>query len=218
MTLLPQTEEDDEAERIAAWLAARPHFLAERPALYRRLEPPRRVHGERLADHMAAMLAAERHALRDTARAARSGDSLATRVQGAVLALIGSHHPAETIALEWPTLLGLDSVALAAEGLPRRHIRPLRPGGLGRLLPPGRHLLLRDRGAAGLPDGAALHGETAPLVARDALLRLPGTGLLALGTREPALLPAQGSGRALDFLARAAATALASGGREAAAP
>ncbi|WP_371329215.1 hypothetical protein, partial [Roseomonas sp. TAS13] len=98
MTLLPQTEEDDEAERIAAWLAARPHFLAERPALYRRLEPPRRVHGERLADHMAAMLAAERHALRDTARAARSGDSLATRVQGAVLALIGSHDPAETIA------------------------------------------------------------------------------------------------------------------------
>ena len=218
MTLLPQTEEEDEAERIAAWLAARPHFLAERPALYRRLEPPRRVHGERLADHMAAMLAAERHALRDTARAARSGDSLATRVQGAVLALIGSHDPAETIALEWPTLLGLDSVALAAEGLPRRHIRPLRPGVVGRLLLPGRHLLLRDRGAAGLPDDSALHGEMAPLVTRDALLRLPGTGLLVLGTREPALLPAQGSGRALDFLARAAATALAPRGGEAAAP
>ncbi|UPG72799.1 hypothetical protein MVG78_00930 [Roseomonas gilardii subsp. gilardii] len=208
MTLLPHPEEEDEAERIAAWLAARPSFLAERPLLYRHLAPPRRVHGERLADHMAAMLAAERHALRDTARAARSGDSLATRVQGAVLALIGTQDPAETIALEWPTLLGLDSVALAAEGLPRRHLRPLRPGMLDRLLPPGRHLLLRDRAAGCLPDDIILHGETAPLVSRDALLRLPGTGLLALGTREPALLPLQGSGRALDFLARAAAAAL----------
>ena len=47
-------------EAVAAFLRAHPEFLAERPELYRALTPPRRVHGEALADHMAAMLIAER--------------------------------------------------------------------------------------------------------------------------------------------------------------
>ncbi|MFC7608648.1 hypothetical protein [Teichococcus aestuarii] len=60
-------------EDVAAWLRAHPGFLAEQPELYRLLAPPRRVHGEELADHMAAMLSAERAASREMADAAREG-------------------------------------------------------------------------------------------------------------------------------------------------
>ncbi|MBX9593368.1 MAG: hypothetical protein K2X46_03320, partial [Roseomonas sp.] len=51
---------DPTAEEVAAFLRDHPDFLAQRPDLYRNLVPPRRVHGENLADHMAAMVAAER--------------------------------------------------------------------------------------------------------------------------------------------------------------
>ncbi len=55
-----------ESDLVAAFLRAHPAWLAEHPELYRLLAPPRRVHGEALADHMAAMLRAERaHATRD---------------------------------------------------------------------------------------------------------------------------------------------------------
>jgi hypothetical protein len=45
---------------VAAFLRAHPGFLAENVELYRVLTPPERVHGEVLADHMAAMVRAER--------------------------------------------------------------------------------------------------------------------------------------------------------------
>ncbi|MFC0410774.1 hypothetical protein [Roseomonas elaeocarpi] len=208
----PPPDEDEEAGRVAAWLTARPGFLADRPALYRRLVPPRRVHGERLADHMAAMLGAERDAARAITEAARSGGGLQLRVQRAVLALIapaGRHgDPAEVIAAEWPALLGLDSVAVAGSGTPARHLRPLPAGLATQLLPPGREWRLRDATPDGLPEANLLHGEAAPLILRDALLRLPAGRLLVLGTREAAMLPERGAGQALLFLARAAAAAL----------
>ena len=47
-------------EAVATFLTAHPRFLTERPALYRVLAPPRRVHGEVMADHMAEMVRAER--------------------------------------------------------------------------------------------------------------------------------------------------------------
>ena len=45
---------------VAAFLRANPDWLADNPELYRILTPPNRVHGEALADHMAAMVHAER--------------------------------------------------------------------------------------------------------------------------------------------------------------
>ena len=59
-----------EAERISAYLRTHPGFLADHPDLYAVLEPPRRVHGKVLADHMDAMLRAARaHAAEMDAKA-----------------------------------------------------------------------------------------------------------------------------------------------------
>ena len=53
------------ASVVAAFLRAHPRFWPSTRELYRLLAPPQRVHGEVLADHMAAMLRAERaHASR----------------------------------------------------------------------------------------------------------------------------------------------------------
>ncbi|MBN8896757.1 MAG: hypothetical protein J0H35_01010, partial [Rhodospirillales bacterium] len=78
---------------MAAFLRENPNWLAENPTLYCVLAPPERVHGEALADHMAAMIRAERaHAAAMTERAdgvlaaGRAAASLAGRVQEAVLA------------------------------------------------------------------------------------------------------------------------------------
>ncbi|NCY24472.1 MAG: DUF484 family protein [Alphaproteobacteria bacterium] len=54
-----------DAQSVEAWLRDHPDFLAQRPDLYLELEPPQRVHGERMADHMAAMLAAARVHVRE---------------------------------------------------------------------------------------------------------------------------------------------------------
>ncbi|UFN46969.1 hypothetical protein LPC08_13115 [Roseomonas sp. OT10] len=210
----PLPEDPDEARaaaEIAAWLAAHPRFLAENPSLYRAQEPPRRVHGERLADHMAAMLAAERTAAAEAAHRVRRAAQLATRVQRAVLALLAAADPQEAITQEWPALLALETVVLAREGPPAPRWRALPAGAVARLLPPGRDWRLRDAPGAG--DAAPLHGEAAALIARDALLRLPSRGggarLLVLGARDPGRLPLRGGGAGLLFLAQAAAAALA---------
>jgi hypothetical protein len=199
-------------EAVAAWLRAHPRFLAGHPELYRFLSPPQRVHGERLADHMAAMLRAERqHAAAMAERAdgvlaaGRAAAGLAARVQEAVLALIRADNPAECIAAELPALLAVDAATLCAEGdLPGA--RPLPAGAVERLLGP-RAVLFREAGA----EAALLHAEAAGLARYDALLRIPGEGpaaLLALSARDPWTLdPAQGVG-ALTFLGRAVAAAL----------
>lgn len=201
-----------EAAEIAAWLRAHPRFLAERPDLYRWLAPPERVHGERLADHMAALLRAERaHAAAmaeradDVLAAGRAAAGLTARVQEAVLALIRASHPAECVAMELPALLAVDAAAVCMEAaLPGMRLLP--EGTVSRLLG-ARAVLFRD-----MPEEARLlHAEAAELARHDVLVRIPGEGpaaLLALVVRDgPALDPAQGTG-ALTFLGRAVAAAL----------
>lgn len=217
---LPEGEQDPaEAEQVEAFLRARPRFLAERPELYRALLPPRRVHGEPLADHMAAMLQAERrHAAAMAERAdgvlaaGRAAAGIAGRVQFAVLALIATNDLEECIGHELPSVLGLDAAALCLEA-DRRLCRRLAPGTVARLLN-GRDVAFRDH-----PDDAAmLHAEAARLARRDALVRVPWHGapaLLALVSRDDAPLdPAQGSG-ALAFLGRAVGAALGRDGVDA---
>ncbi|MFC3123896.1 hypothetical protein ACFOD4_02390 [Pseudoroseomonas globiformis] len=199
----PRVTEDE----VAAWLRDHPGFLAGRPDLYRLLAPPRRVHGDGLADHMAAMITAERAATRSLAEAAREGDGFATRIQAAVLALIPSRDPAETVSQEWPALLGLEHCTLAAEGLHLPHVLSLPAGTIARLLPTGRDTLVRATPTE-LP---LLHVEAAALVLRDALALLPGRGtptLLVLGARHAAALPSRGAAAQLQFLAAALAAAL----------
>lgn len=197
---------DAEAARVGTYLAAHPAFLAEHPTLYRTLAPPRRVHGDRLADHMAAMLALARAETGTVAEAAGTARDLMLRAAGAAVSLIGAPDPLAVVAHEWPALLGLDHATLAAEGPPDRNRRDLPAGTLARLLGP-RDLLVRD---LPLAEAANLHGEAAGVIRRDALIRLPGNmpRLLILGARDPACIPTAGSGGALRLLATALARAL----------
>jgi len=205
----PGAEEDGEASRTAAYLAAHPRFLSDRPGLYRALHPPRRVHGEILADHMAAMLAVARAETGAVAEAARAGQDLTLRAAAAVAALIGAPDPRAAVMAEWPDLLGLDAAALAAEEPPRAGQRDLPRGAVARLTG-GREVVLRDAPPDGWEDAATLHGEAHPLIVRDALVRLPGARprLLVLGAREPSRLAARGAAAPLRLLAAALARAL----------
>ncbi len=197
------------ADDVAAFLRAHPGWLAENPELYRVLSPPHRVHGEVLADHMAAMLAAERaHAQAMSARAdgvlaaGRAAAGLAERVQEAVIALMRASDVAECIGAELPGLLGMDAACLCAEG-GRPGTRALALGSVGRLL--GRRDVVFREGPA---DVWALHGEAAPLARVDALIRTGPCALLALASRDRSRLhPGQGV-RALAFLGRTIAAAL----------
>jgi uncharacterized protein len=203
---------DNEAEAVAAFLRAHPHFLAERPELYRALTPPVRVHGDTLADHMAAMIQAERAQSAVLAEradgvlaAGRAAAGMAARVQEAVLRLIAAADPIDCITAEMPSLLSMDAVALCTEGdltganrLPRGAVAAL----IG-----ARDVLFRDE-----PTGVAmLYGEAAALAWRDALVRVPlgrEAALLALASRGGSALDrSQGAG-ALAFLGRAVAAAL----------
>ena len=200
------------AAGVAAYLRAHPTFLAEHPELYRALTPPRRIHGEALADHMAAMLASERaHGTEMAARAdnvlaaGRAAAGLAGRVQAAVLALIAADQVFECVTAELPTVLAVDAVSLCAEAeLPGTRAVP--PGTVDRLLG-GRAGAFRDAPT----DVALLHGEAAGLARVDALVRVPLAGapaMLALAARDVmALDPAQGVG-GLAFLGRVIAAAL----------
>jgi hypothetical protein len=170
------------------------------------------VHGERFADHMAAMLRAERaHAAAMAERAdgvlaaGRAAAGLASRVQEAVLALIAAADPVECVALEFPPLLAVDAASLCAEGR-LFGARGVPAGTLARLLG-GRAVRFREAPE----DAPMLHAEAAELAAHEALVRIPGEGppaMLALIARERAALdPAQGAGP-LAFLGRAVAVAL----------
>ncbi len=193
---------------VAAFLRANPGWLTEHPELYAILEPPHRLHGDALADHMAAMLAQARaQAARFSARAdsvlaaGRAAAGLAERVQEAVLALMRSADPADCITAELPALLGVDAATLCAED-GRPGLRPLPPGTIARLCG-GRAVVFRDAPA----ETRLLHGAAAPLARVDALVRVSGSTLLALAARDPARLhPGQGE-RPLAFLGRAIAAA-----------
>jgi uncharacterized protein YigA (DUF484 family) len=196
-----------QSDDVAAFLRANPGWLTANPDLYRVLDPPHRLHGEPLADHMAAMLAQERaHARTLAARsdsvlaAGRASAGLAARVQDAVLALMRTPDPVEWVTTELPALLGIDAAQLCTEGAGHR---TLPPGTLLRLL--GRQeVVYRDPPT----DTRLLHGAAAPLAQVDALVRLNNETLLALASRDRSRLhPGQGA-RPLAFLGRAVSAAL----------
>jgi uncharacterized protein YigA (DUF484 family) len=201
-------------ERVADYLRANPDFLAERPELYRALTPPQRVHGEGLADHMAAMVRIERaHALAQEDRATavlaagRAAAGLAERVHEAVLSLIAAPDIFECVANELPHLLGVDAAALCCETFIPGW-RSLPPGATAMLMR-GRTVICRDRPA----DAVLLHAEAALLAERDVLIRLPTKppAILALVSRDPAALPGLHASSAYALLGRALAVLLARG-------
>jgi uncharacterized protein YigA (DUF484 family) len=199
-----------DAGSVEAFLRANPSWLAENSDLYRVLVPPNRVHGEHLADHMAAMVHIER--ARATAMAERADDVLAAgraaaglTVQEAVLALLRATDKMDCLTGELPGILAVDAVHFCVEAL-LPGVRPLPQGMVGQLLG-GRQVLFRDT----VTEARRLHAEAAGLAGHDALVLVPGTGppaLLALLARDGQMLdPARGAG-ALAFLGRAVAAAL----------
>jgi uncharacterized protein YigA (DUF484 family) len=197
-----------ESEDVAAFLRANPSWLRDNPELYRVLQPPRRLHGDELADHMAEMLARERaHAQAECARAdsvlaaGRAAAGLATRVQDAVLALIRAPDPAEFVRTDLPALLAVDAACLCADfGHPGTRLLPA--GTVDRLLG-RREVAFREHPT----DAALLHGSAAPLARVDALVRVGAGSLLALASRDRSRLhPGQGV-RSLAFLGRALSAA-----------
>jgi hypothetical protein len=190
---------------VEAFLRANPAWLAEHAELYGVLTPPARVHGEGLADHMAAMLQAQRERADVLLAAGRTAAGVAARVQEAVLALLRSTDPADCVSGDMPAILAVDAAHLCLEAdLPGARVLP--SGTVGRLLN-GHQVVFREAPA----DARLLHAEAAGLAMHDALVRVPGEGppaLVALLARRPDVLdPAQGKGP-LAFLGRAVAAAL----------
>ncbi len=191
-----------DAAAVHAFLRAHPGWLAQQPELYAVLDPPRRWHGEPVADHMAAMLARARADVAAGTADRRAADGFSQRVQGAVLALMRAPDPAWCVTHELSVLLQLDGARLLAEG-PQPGVGRLPHGAVATLL--GRRLsLVRDAVL-----DPALHGEAAALARREALVRvaLPGrAGLLVLACRDGQAL-AGASNATLGFLAHAVAAA-----------
>ena len=197
-------QRDQEGERfVAAYLRANPGWLAAHPELYAVLEPPRRLHGERLTDHMAAMLEQARRHGSGAAAGRRAADGFMQRVQHAVVAMMRAADVVWCLHHDVPELLQIDSVRLCVEG----------ELGEARVMPSGtvesvlgqRGALVRDALRSPL-----LHGEAAPLAAQEALVRVPlhaAPALLALACRDASALEGAGT-QALAFLGQAAAAAL----------
>lgn len=213
----PAPDPDDLPGFVDEYLRANPAFLADRPGLYAFLEPPARVHGERLADHMQARIAAgvAREAgltaqIEALLAAGRANMAAAARIQRAVLALLAA--PALAVLPTLADLLGVEAATVCAERPAPHGFRTLDEGALDRLLPPGRDVLLRTS----LAEATALYGEAAALIGSDALLRLGGSGcqrpsLLALGAREPAKFQPGQATDLLQFLAASVSAALGRG-------
>ncbi|MCX7932275.1 MAG: DUF484 family protein, partial [Rhodovarius sp.] len=181
------------AAQVEEYLRAHPDFLAQRPELYLVLEPPQRVHGDRMADHMAAMLAAARVHLREAeaeGQAARGrAQGFADRAALAVLALLRAPDVLECVTQEWPQILGVRCCHIGCEATQRRYVPRLPAGTVADLLPPGRDAVIRLTPIQ-LP---LLHRESAPHIVRDALARIPAPGgqpmLLAIGAASAEELP-----------------------------
>lgn len=201
-----------EPSAVAAFLRANPGWLAENPDLYRTLLPPVRVHGEPLADHMAAMLEVARAEANNALAAGRAARSLAGRIEEAVLALVRAADPIAALSAELPALLAIDAVTLGLEAeIPGARVLPA--GMIERLFGKD-EVRLRSRATAAFPnptENVLLHGEAAALARYEALVRLPGTAvpaLIALACRDPFAAPARSARAPLILLGRAAAAAL----------
>lgn len=212
-------------EAVEAFLRGNPGWLAARSALYAAMDPPRRFHGDGMADHMAALLDAARnradHLARDAAAAAadrRAAEGFASRVRDAVLALMRAPDPAWCVQHDLPALLRLDGARLCMEA-----VHPLF-GKLGAApVPRGTVAATLGQREAVMRDGTLLpllHGEAAGLAGREALVRAPlrcGPALLVLACRDGRAL-AGATTPVLAFLGQAVAAALEAGPADLAAP
>jgi uncharacterized protein YigA (DUF484 family) len=168
---------------VARYLRDNPDWLAGHPEVYRALRPPARVHGEVLADHMAAMVMRERQhaaAMEEQTEAilavGRATGTMLTRIHEVVVALIAAASIVDWLHAEMPRIMGADAAFVALFGGQRGD-----RGEAGRLdcVLGADSVILREDPA----DAAVLYDEAAPLAGHDALIRLPEVGVLAIAWR-----------------------------------
>ena len=201
--LLPRRAAGVAPEEVGAFLRANPGWLAAHPELYGLMDPPRRVHGERLADHMAGLLAQARDAAATGTADRRATEGFVARVQDTVLALLRTADAASCLA-DLPALLRLDGARLCAEG-PQPGAARVPPGTVAARL--GR----RETLIGPAQRDPLMHGEAAALAQQEALVRVElghGPALLALACRDGTGLSGAAAGP-LCFLAQALAARLA---------
>ena len=104
-----------EAAFVEAFLRANPAWLAEHPGPVPGAGAACAVHGDGVADHMAAMLRVQRERADGLLAAGRATAGLAGRVQDAVLALFRSSDPADCVSGEMPGILAVDAAHLCIE-------------------------------------------------------------------------------------------------------
>jgi uncharacterized protein YigA (DUF484 family) len=189
------------AERVEAYLRRHPEFLAQRPDLMDVLAPPRRDHGDNVADWQAFLierLRGEAVQARDEAdqlvARTRRDRSLQDRVHAGALAMIGAvdlDHLVEIVTSDLAILLGVDVVTLAVEttcpGGQAQVICGVRcvvGGTIERLMEDDHDVIARSPALA--DEGLFMGAST--LVQSEILARFGGTdglpcGVLALGSR-----------------------------------
>ncbi len=197
----PRREACVAAEDVRAFLRANPGWLAADPELYASMEPPRRVHGDRMADHMAALLARARHDTASGTADRRATEGFVARVQETVLALL--RMDAVQCLADFPALLRLDGARLCVEGA-QPYAARIPPGTVNARL--GRRETLIGPAQRDI----VVHGEAAALAQHEALVRVGLRGapaLLALACRDGSGLSGV-TASSLAFLAQALAARL----------
>lgn len=205
--------------QIEEFLQDRPDFFVTREDLLARMIPPTRWKGDgvvdlqkTMLDHLRGEMEDIKNGARDLIETSRSNMSSQARVHEAVLALMavdGLVAGLRTICDEWPLILDVDVVAIGFEvpldghmEPPVRSVRLLEEGFVDDMIGVGRAIALIDEAV----DDGTIFGEGAGLVHSAALARIGSdgkspAGLLALGARNHAFQPGQGT-ELIGFLAR----------------
>ncbi len=192
---------DLDPETVAAWLAAHPDFLARRPDLLAKMEPPDRG-GNGVVDLQRAMVDRHRRELNELreswqellAVSRANLSSQATIFEATLSAIRAASFEAliETVTEQYPDILRCETVTLCVESedgaeAPPVGVRRMRGGDVDAYLGgPER----RSRFIQGLEPDPILFGPAAGVVQSAALVRIDmGTdapkAMLAIGGREP---------------------------------
>ena len=211
--------------QIEEFLENHPDFFVAREALLAGMIPPRRWKGDgvvdlqkTMLDHLRGEMEDMKSGARDLIETSRSNMSNQARVHDAVLALMAAEGMVTGLRIingEWPLILDVDVVAIGFEvpvgdhGVPPVHgVRLFDVGMIDELIGSERRIALIDDAT----DDGTIFGEGAGLVHSAALARIGAdgkspTGLLALGARDSAFQPGQGT-ELIGFLARVTETCI----------
>jgi hypothetical protein len=205
-------------KQVAAYLESHPDFFAHHPDLLMRLAAPSRWSGDAVVDIQKFMvdtlrgeLEGLRRCVQEVIETSRSNLSTQTRTHAAILALLAAEDLQQLLEVvhdDLPVLLDVDISALAFEPAPAPFaiggdLRRLAQGEVDRWIGSGQEVALFVE----MCDGRSVFDGGAQLVRSAAFARvqpaaLSTKGVLALGSRHPAMFhPGQGTDL-LRFLAR----------------